>query len=154
VAVPASSLVVPVTAEVAAAAFFAWKPGVARSMPASPRAVEEARVVGRGGLQGIDHRASGDVLLVRSAKGYIVRLQSLAVELGPYYRVHVVPVAKRKSLDGVHLNRLRGNRGNQNYPVPTTVGLQRPVHRSHLVPGLRRPDRGGHHPLTTRLTKE
>jgi hypothetical protein len=25
-----------------------------------------------------------------------------------------------------HLNRLRGNEGNQNYPVPTTVGLQRP----------------------------
>ena len=69
-------------------------------MLASPRAVEQARVAGRSGLQGIDHRASGDVLLVRSAKGYIVRLQSLAVEPGPDYHVHVVPVAKRRSLDG------------------------------------------------------
>ena len=199
VAVPASSLLVPVIAAVAAAAFFAWKPGVARSMLASPRALgftvlvgvlvfglgwllprlgrgtlvtivaqavpvlvafavtvlpayhnvavdeafpaassaatarsaapamEQARVVGRGGLQGIDHRASGDVLLVRSTEGYIVRLQSLAVEPGPDYHVHVVPGAERRNPDGgVHLNRLRGNRGNQNYPVPTTVGLQRP----------------------------
>ena len=200
VAVPVSSLVVPVTAAVAAAAFFAWKPGVARSMLASPRAlgftvlvgvlvfglgwlvappgprhprddrgaggsgpdrlrrdrvagipqrgrerslpgcvgppptarpaappVEQAAVVGRGGLQGIDHRASGDVLLVRSTEGYIVRLQSLDVEPGPDYHVHVVPGAERKSPDGgVHLDRLRGNKGNQNYPVPTTVGLQRP----------------------------
>ena len=38
-----------------------------------------------------------------------------------------VPGAERKSPDGgVHLNRLRGSTGNQNYPVPTTVGLQRP----------------------------
>src|SRR5438128_2462076 len=38
-AVPASSLVVPVTAAVGTAAFFAWKPGVARSMLGSPRAL-------------------------------------------------------------------------------------------------------------------
>ena len=199
-AVPASSLVVPVAAAVAAAAFFAWKPGVARSMLASPRALgftvlvgvlvlglgwllprlgrgtvvtivaqavpvliaftvtvlpayhdvavneafpagssaaaarsaapamEQTAVVGRGRLQGIDHRASGDVLLVRNTDGYIVRLQSLDVEPGPDYHVHVVPGVDRKSPDGgVHLNRLRGNRGNQNYPVPTTVGLQRPL---------------------------
>jgi hypothetical protein len=45
-----------------------------------------------------------------------VRLQSLAVEPGPDYHVHVVPRAERKSPDGgVHLNRLRGNKGNQNY---------------------------------------
>ena len=204
-AVPASSLLVPVTAAVAAAAFFAWKPGVARSMLASPRAlgftvliavlvlglgwllprlgrgtlvtivaqavpvliafavtvlpayhdvtvneafpaassaaatrpaaaartaaspVEQAAVVGRSRLQGIDHRASGDVLLIRNTQGYIVRLQSLDVEPGPDYHLHVVPGAERNSPDGgVHLNRLRGNKGNQNYPVPTTVDLRRP----------------------------
>ncbi len=65
--------------------------------------------------------------LVGDRRGDIVRLQFLAVEPGPDYHVHVVPGAERKSPDGgVHLNRLRGNRGNQNYPVPTTVGLQRP----------------------------
>jgi Electron transfer DM13 len=198
-AVPASSLVVPVAAAVGAAAFFAWKPGVARSMLGSPRAlgftmligvlvlgagwllprlgcgtlvtivaqavpvliaffvtvvpafhdvsvdepfptaapaaaarssvpaVDRAAVVGRGRLQGIDHHASGDVLLVRSPPGYVVRLQSLDVEPGPDYQVHVVPGAGRQRPDGgTHLDRLRGNRGNQNYPVPASVGLQRP----------------------------
>jgi electron transfer DM13 len=198
-AVPASSLVVPVAAAVAAAAFFAWKPGVARSMLGSPRAlgftvlvgvlvlglgwllprlgrsalvtmvaqaipvliafvvtvlpafhdvsvdepfpiaaatagarssvpaVDRAAVVGLGRLQGIDHHASGDVLVVRSSHGYVVRLQSLNVEPGPDYHVHVVPGPGRQRPDGgTHLDRLRGNRGNQNYPVPATVGLQRP----------------------------
>lgn len=198
-AVPASSFVVPALAAVGAAMFFVWKPGVARSMLASPRALgftvligilvlglgwllprlgrgtvvtivaqavpvliafvvtvfpayhnvavneafpvassatavrsegpalEQAAVVARGRLQGVDHRASGDVLLIRSVKGYIVRLQSLDVEPGPNYHVHVVPGAGRRSPDGgVHLSRLRGNKGNQNYPVPATFGLQRP----------------------------
>jgi hypothetical protein len=196
---PASSLVVPVTAAFGAVAFFVWKPGVARSMLASPRAlgftvlvgvlvlglgwllprlgrgalvtivaqavpvliafavtvfpayhnvavneafppaspaaaapaaspaVEPAAVLARGHLQGIDHRASGDVLLVRGSEGYVVRLQSLDVEPGPDYHVHVVPGADRKSPDGgVHLSRLRGNKGNQNYQVPASFGLPQP----------------------------
>ena len=198
-AAPVSSFVVPAVAAIGAGAFFAWKPGVARSMLASPRAlgfavlvgvlviglgwllprlgrgklvtivaqavpvliafaltvfpayhnvavneafpvaspaaevqsagpaVEPAAVVARGRLQGINHRASGDVLLIRSPEGYILRLQSLDVEPGPNYHLHVVPGAGRRSPDGgVHLSRLRGNKGNQNYPVPATVGLQQP----------------------------
>ena len=198
-AAPGWSLLVPVTAAVGAAAFFAWKPGVARSMLASPRALGftvlvavlvlgagwvlprlgrgavvtivaqavpvviafavtvlpayrnvsvneafpaaappaaarsanpapgQAAVVGQSRLHGIDHHANGDVLLIGGSDGYVVRLQSLDVEAGPDYHVHVVPGAGKNRPDGgVHLSRLRGNRGNQNYPVPTTLGLQRP----------------------------
>src|SRR5262249_8333732 len=96
------------------------------AQPASARP-ERVAVVGRSRLHGIDHHANGEVVLIRGTDGYIVRLQSLDVEPGPDYHVHVVPGADRSRPDGgVHLNRLRGNRGNQNYPVPATVGLRRP----------------------------
>jgi hypothetical protein len=77
-------------------------------------------MLGRADIRGIDHRASGDVLLLRRADGsLVVRMERLDVEPGPDYQVYIVPGAnQRKPQDGIHLGRLRGNRGNQNYAVP------------------------------------
>lgn len=88
-----------------------------------------ATVVGRAALTGIDHHATGDALLVARADGsYVVRLESLDVEPGPDYHVHLVPGGDARRPDGgVHLGRLRGDRGNQNYAVPATTSTQRPV---------------------------
>jgi hypothetical protein len=94
---------------------------------------QEARptsgVVGRAGLRGIDHRASGDVLLTRGADGsYVVRLEHLDVEPGPDYQVYLVPGSATDPSGGVRLDHLRGNRGNQNYPVPSAAATTaRPV---------------------------
>lgn len=85
-------------------------------------------VVGRAGLHGIEHRASGDVLLAMGADGsYVVRLEHLDVEPGPDYQVHLVPGSAIDPSGGVRLDRLRGNLGNQNYPVPATASTVRPV---------------------------
>jgi Electron transfer DM13 len=88
-----------------------------------------AEVVARGSLTGIDHRASGDVLLVVPAHGpAVVRLEALDVEPGPDYVVDLVPGTGATTPDGgVRLDRLRGNRGDQNYPVPAGTPLDRPL---------------------------
>ena len=203
-AVPASSLVVPGIAVLVGSLFLAWKPGIARSMVASPRALGLTLVVGaivlgagwllprfgRGGLatglaqsvpvllafvvtvapafrsvtvdeafperigapsaavagpmaaihgladvtgvavlHGIDHRASGRVLLVARGDGSsLIRLEVLDVEPGPDYQVYLVRgSAATRPGDGVRLGHLRGNRGNQNYPIPATGAVIRPV---------------------------
>ena len=108
---------------------------VARSPTAgsteTPGAAESDRaaVLARADLRGIDHRATGDVLLVRRPDGsLVVRLERLDVEPGPDYQVHLVPGARRaKPGGGVHLDRLRGNKGNQNYHVPTDLRVKTPV---------------------------
>lgn len=196
-AMPRSSFVVPGVAALGAAIFFAWKPGVAVSAVASPRALLFAVTIGvltialgwllprlgrgfpltaaaqsvpvilafvvtvlpvlhtvtvndafpralgpapaaaapspvtvsRAALAGIHHRASGTAALIQLADGSrVIRLETLDVEPGPDYFVFVVPGAERSDPDGgTRLNRLRGSKGNQNYPVPADVQLGRPV---------------------------
>jgi hypothetical protein len=85
-------------------------------------------VLARGRLAGIDHRASGRVTLVRlTGDRLLVRLEGLDVEAGPDYQVHLLPGAGRTSPEGgVKLARLKANRGNQNYPVPTGTTVSGP----------------------------
>src|SRR5512140_474813 len=83
-AVPASSLVVPVAAAVAAAAFFARKPGVARSMLASPRALGFTVLVGVLVL-GLGW------LLPRLGRGTVVTIVAQAVPVLIAFTVTVLP---------------------------------------------------------------
>jgi hypothetical protein len=199
--VPRSSLAVPALAVLGGGAFFVWKPGVAVSTFASPRAAGFVAAVGvltlfigwvlprlgrgfavtaaaqaipvalvfivtvlpsfrtvtvndplpgpvaapiagsvspvpvpaplavsRGNLSGIHHRASGTAVLLQLADGSrVVRLEDLDVEPGPDYFVVAVPGADRQRPDGgTRLHHLRGNKGNQNYPVPADLMLMRP----------------------------
>ena len=84
--------------------------------------------VSRGTLFGIHHRASGSVALLRLTDGSgVIRLENLDVEPGPDYFVFAVPGADRERPDGgTRLHHLRGNKGNQNYPVPAGLPLTRP----------------------------
>jgi hypothetical protein len=199
VAMPRSSFVVPAIAALGSAIFFAWKPGVAVSAVASPRAFAFTAAVGvltivlgwllprlgrgflltaaaqsvpvvlafvvtvlpalrtvtvndplpspvnataavpgaaanpvtvsQAALKGIHHRASGTAALITLADGSrVVRLARLDVEPGPDYFVVLVPGADRSDPDGgTRLSRLRGSRGNQNYPIPAGLAVQRPV---------------------------
>lgn len=72
-------------------------------------------------LKGIGHRAKGTASLRRLPDGsYVVRLAGLDVEAGPDYHVYLVAgPGRERPTDGVHLAKLKANRGNQNYPVPT-----------------------------------
>jgi hypothetical protein len=99
----------------------------------SGRAEEAAspapEVVTRGRLRGINHAASGDVLLVRLSDGsHILRFEDLMAENGPDLRVYLS--AAPASSDGpafnddyVELGPLKGNIGNQNYGITDDVDL-------------------------------
>lgn len=89
----------------------------------SPRPVAPAVRVGV--LRGIGHRASGTARLIPVAGGeYVVRLENLDVEAGPDFLVYLVPGANKQSPGGgVQLAKLKANKGNQNYPVPSGTSV-------------------------------
>jgi hypothetical protein len=80
-----------------------------------------------GALRGLDYRASGRAVLLPLVDGsHVLRLEDLDVDNGPDLHVYLAtaPADSRASAfarDRVDLGRLRGNRGDQNYPVPRGV---------------------------------
>lgn len=84
--------------------------------------------LGEGPLRGINHRGAGTASLVRLATGaVVVRLEGLDVEGAPDVVVQLIPGADRErpTGDGETLGKLKGNRGNQNYPVPAGFAVKR-----------------------------
>jgi hypothetical protein len=73
------------------------------------------------GLAG--HEGTGDAVLYRLPDGSnLVRLENLDLQNGPDLVVYLVPQPGQTELDGaVSLGELKGNKGNQNYPVPAAV---------------------------------
>ena len=73
------------------------------------------------GLAG--HEGTGDAVLYRLPDGSnLVRLENLDLQNGPDLVVYLVPRPGQTELDGaVSLGDLKGNKGNQNYPVPADV---------------------------------
>lgn len=74
-------------------------------------------------LQGIDHRASGRMVLYPDQR--VVRFQKVDIEgsVGP--SVHLVPAGKRRPDGGVRLGALKAERGSFFYTVPASVDLRR-----------------------------
>lgn len=84
--------------------------------------------LGEGPVRGINHKGAGTASLVRLATGaVVVRLEGLDVDNAPDVVVQLIPGADRErpTGDGETLGKLKGNRGNQNYPVPAGVDLKR-----------------------------
>lgn len=91
--------------------------------PEAPSPTTEATPVSvaTGKLRGIDHDATGSVVLYQRSDGsFIVGLENIDIEPGPDYKVYVVPGANREAPgdDGMFLSDLRGNQGTQYYDVP------------------------------------
>lgn len=105
------------------------RPGPGSPDPAGATAAPRAVELGRAELAGIDHDAAGTARLIRLADGtLLVRLEGLDVEPGPDYYVHLLAGPdRREPADGSQLARLRGNRGNQNYPVPAGHPVRTPA---------------------------
>jgi hypothetical protein len=76
-------------------------------------------------LYGIDHRASGTVVIYQQPNGtFVVGLEGIDIQPGPDYDLYLVPGGDRSDPGGgVRLDDLRGNRGTQYYDVPAGPDL-------------------------------
>lgn len=76
------------------------------------------------------HRGSGRAVIYRGPDGsHLLRLEDLDVTNGPDLRVILTPTAEPEAAQAVtvpgfvELGKLKGNRGNQNYPIPDEVDI-------------------------------
>ena len=109
-------------------------------MAMQPAASNEVQAVAMGSFKDADafHRGSGIATIYRTPDGSeVLRLENLDVTNGP--ALHVVlsthPDPERSEQvkqDGyVDLGDLKGNRGNQNYPIP--AGVDTSIHKSAVI---------------------
>ncbi|MET8998577.1 DM13 domain-containing protein [Amycolatopsis sp. NPDC004169] len=101
--------------------------------PSAPAAPSSPAEVAAGSLISHEHRTAGTVRVIRAADGSLVlRLENLATSSGPDVHVWLTdaPVKPGKDGwgvfdDGKHLDagKLKGNKGNQNYPLPAGTDL-------------------------------
>ena len=109
-------------------------------MAAQPAAANQVQALAMGSFKDADafHRGSGTATIYRTPDGSeVLRLEDLNVTNGP--ALHVVlsthPDPERseqvKQEGYVGLGDLKGNRGNQNYPIP--AGVDTSVHKSVVI---------------------
>ena len=109
-------------------------------MAAQPAASSQVQAVAMGSFKDADafHRGSGTATIYRTPDGSeVLRLENLDVTNGP--ALHVVlsthPDPERsqqvKQEGYVDLGDLKGNRGNQNYPIP--AGVDTSIHKSVVI---------------------
>ena len=99
-------------------------PRPTEASPAEPqRQPARPRRLAAGTFAGINHRAAGTAVLYELADGSrVVRLEEIDFENGPDLFVYLVPEPGQSDDAGaVNLGRLKGNKGNANYPVPRDV---------------------------------
>ncbi|GHI88844.1 hypothetical protein Sxan_62080 [Streptomyces xanthophaeus] len=105
----------------------------APSASAVPGAPAGPQTVAQGSLISHEHATTGTVKLVRLPDGsHTVRLEGLDTSNGPDLRVWLTDAPVKEGVAGwrvfddgayVSLGKLKGNKGDQNYPVPAGVDL-------------------------------
>ncbi|MEU3255203.1 DM13 domain-containing protein [Streptomyces sp. NPDC006997] len=103
----------------------------ATDRPTTPATPAGPVTVASGELISHEHDTSGTVRLLRLSDGsHVVRLENLDTSNGPDLRVWLTDAPVKEGTagwrvfdDGAHesLGRLKGNKGNQNYPLPAGV---------------------------------
>ncbi|MEU3778606.1 DM13 domain-containing protein [Streptomyces sp. NPDC032472] len=108
-------------------------PPVAAPGPSATATAAAPRVLAQGTLISHEHTTTGTVKLLRLADGSrSLRLENLDTSNGPDLRVWMTDAPVKEGVDGwrvfddgkhVSLGKLKGNKGDQNYPVPADVNL-------------------------------
>jgi hypothetical protein len=110
-------------------------PETSASRPAASVAAPQAAVVRRGAFISHEHDTSGQARVVRKADGsHVLELVGLDTSNGPDLRVWLSDQPVRPGSGGWHvfddgmwveLGRLKGNQGDQAYPIPAGTDLDR-----------------------------
>jgi hypothetical protein len=133
---PLAAVSAPASPDAVADTSEASEPADAPAESATPAAsVEEAkpRVVARGSLISHEHATTGEVLLIERPDGSrVLRIEGLDTSNGPDLKVWLTDAPVIEGTDGwfvfddgryVDLGALKGNVGNQNYPIPDGVSI-------------------------------
>ncbi|MEU4197515.1 DM13 domain-containing protein [Kribbella sp. NPDC026611] len=124
----------PGTAPIPTTASSTTPPTISVERPQSPLAVKTGpRVLLTGQLITHEHRTEGSVRILALPDGTrVLRLENLATSDGPDLKVWLSDAAVTSGRQGWHvfddgayrsLGSLKGNHGNQNYPIPADVRL-------------------------------
>jgi hypothetical protein len=94
----------------------------------APASIDAPRTLGRGSFRSLEHHTTGTAILLRLADGStVLRLENLDTSNGPDVHVTLSPSPSTGGngdyTDYLDLGSLKGNRGNQNYPVPRGTDL-------------------------------
>lgn len=128
----AASVVASPSAEASGSA--APDSAAAPSSPVDASAPAGPRVVARGTLISHEHATTGEALIIEREDGSrVLRLEGLDTSNGPDLHVWLTDAPVIEGTDGwfvfddgayVDLGPLKGNVGNQNYPIPDDVSLE------------------------------
>jgi hypothetical protein len=97
----------------------------------------QATVLASGEFRSLEHGTSGRAMVLELANGSrVLRFEALDTSNGPDLHVYLSELAAGDDARGygegfVDLGRLKGNKGNQNYAIPTEVDLSR--YRSAVI---------------------
>ncbi len=97
----------------------------------TPPGAGQATVLASGEFRSLEHGTSGRAVVLELADGSrVLRFEALDTSNGPDLHVYLSEVAAGDDARGygegfVDLGKLKGNKGNQNYAIPTEVDLSR-----------------------------
>jgi len=123
----AAALVAVLAAVVALALFQPWKLFVDQTVVEQAPAGPTSTTLASGSFVSLAHPTTGAARVVRSADGtLLLRLEGLDTTNGPDLHVWISPMPTAAGEDAfaaghLDLGRLKGNRGDQNYPIPADV---------------------------------
>jgi hypothetical protein len=97
-----------------------------------PNPTSQNVALARGTFTSGEHATSGKATVIRLAEGgTVLTLTEFATSPGPDLRVYLVTGGPDDLGDVVDLGRLKGNKGNQQYVLPASLGVER--HRTVVV---------------------
>jgi len=106
-------------------------PGATASAPSATTTPAIVTTLGSGRFRSLEHRTTGTAQVLRLANGsHVLRIEDLDTSNGPDLRVYLSELPSSLGWRDygeryLELGKLKGNRGDQNYPIPAEIDLSK-----------------------------